>query len=205
MQQRVKPRTTNVTAPPAHTNAPEDRTEAAAQFYEQTPWANPQHPSHQQNPEMTNFYNPVRTASGPYATPSAQHRVASGSASTIEATSNQNSSALGQHSYNAMEQPTSHPIDDSPSHPLRRRNSGAHSVPPAHSKRELPPHENSHTPGPQGTRAYGLHSDNPAAQQYPANGLHTGDTPRDRDAERPPGILGQRPFAVGVNGGRVGV
>ena len=59
---------------------------AEEQFLEQTPWANPQHPAHQQNPGAVNrrILHSSRPHS-PYATPPAQRRpaVGLGSASTI--------------------------------------------------------------------------------------------------------------------------
>lgn len=204
VQQRVASRQPALAAP---SNAHEDRTEAAVQFYEQTPWANPHHPAHQDNPAMSNFYNPAaRTTSASYATPLAQHRIPSGpngSASTIEALSNPNSSAIGQHSHNALDPSQQHPSEDTPL--LRRVTSGAQSVPPPTGKREITLPETSQTPVPSSAKAFGLHPENSVSQQFPAGALHVGETPRDRDAERPGGILGQRPFAVGVNGSRLGV
>ena len=62
---------------------------AEEQFLEQTPWANPQHPAHQQqqmNPAFRRFSHQQRPHS-PYRTPAAQHRdsenINHGSASTI--------------------------------------------------------------------------------------------------------------------------
>lgn len=90
-------------APPAYVRPSYGRTstadEAAAeeQFIERTPWANPQHPAHQQTHQQSHYgvaSSAPRAAN--YHTPIGQRRldVPNGSASTIEAHSNPPSSGV---------------------------------------------------------------------------------------------------------------
>ncbi|KAF1999360.1 hypothetical protein P154DRAFT_229938 [Amniculicola lignicola CBS 123094] len=94
--------TTRVPAPAPYVrayNRPSAADEAAAeeQFIERTPWANPQHPAHQQSHYAP---GPSRIQGQPYQTPAGQRRVVdvhapNGSASTIDVMSNPPSSATG--------------------------------------------------------------------------------------------------------------
>ncbi|KAL5431167.1 hypothetical protein PMIN06_012382 [Paraphaeosphaeria minitans] len=77
-----------------------DEAAAEEQFIERTPWANPQHPAHQQSHQQSHY----GVASGAprvssYHTPMSQRRmeVPNGSASTIEAHSNPPSGGLHNH------------------------------------------------------------------------------------------------------------
>jgi hypothetical protein len=86
--------------PTTYRNATADEAAAEEQFIERTPWANPQHPVHQQA-HYTGPPGPPRAASQSYQTPAGQRRMVdlqapNGSASTIEANSNPPSSAAGQ-------------------------------------------------------------------------------------------------------------
>lgn len=71
-----------------------DEVAAEEQFIEKTPWANPQHPAHQnQNPHYAVAMGGSRVPSQAYQTPAGQRRVIdihapNGSASTIDALSN---------------------------------------------------------------------------------------------------------------------
>ncbi|KAF2707690.1 hypothetical protein K504DRAFT_503917 [Pleomassaria siparia CBS 279.74] len=87
--------TTQPAAPPPYVRpyirtSAADEAAAGEQFIERTPWANPQHPAHQQS-----HYAPAssRAASQTYQTPAAQRRMVdihapNGSGSTIDAASN---------------------------------------------------------------------------------------------------------------------
>lgn len=189
-----------------HSNA--ERTAAAEEFYESTPWANPNHPSHAQiNP--ASFYQP-QLSSLSYATPAAQMRATdavNGSAgSTVDALSGPPSSvAPGTHSsshhaaasHHVMDQlnhaangPNAPAADDTPVPMLKRVGSGAGSAPPMAAKREL----------------YGGVMDLDRPSSTAARALAPPDhAPFDAQrTERPGGLLGQRtgPFAVGVGGDR---
>jgi hypothetical protein len=85
-----------------------DRSIAEEQFFEQTPWANPQHPAHA-NATIQNFH--TQTAPVQFLTPVLQKRnvdiaAINGSASTIELASNPPSSAAGP-SQHRVESPLS--------------------------------------------------------------------------------------------------
>ncbi|KAF2875010.1 Sds3-like-domain-containing protein [Massariosphaeria phaeospora] len=77
-----------------------DEAAAEEQFLERTPWANPQHPVHQQSHYQGLVPGPSRAPSQTYQTPAGQRRVVdinatNGSASTIEVNSNPPSSTAG--------------------------------------------------------------------------------------------------------------
>ncbi|KAF2786196.1 hypothetical protein K505DRAFT_380424 [Melanomma pulvis-pyrius CBS 109.77] len=96
--------TTRPVAPPLPYVRPYNRTSAAdeaaaeEQFIERTPWANPQHPAHQQS--HYGVAGPTRAPSQSYQTPAGQRRMVdvalNGSASTIEVTSNPPSTSNGR-------------------------------------------------------------------------------------------------------------
>lgn len=80
-------------------NTTADEAAAEEQFIERTPWANPQHPAHQQA-QFAATQGPSRAPSQTYQTPAGQRRVVdvhapNGSASTIEVNSNPPSSTAG--------------------------------------------------------------------------------------------------------------
>lgn len=173
-----------------------ERTAAAEEFYEQTPWANPNHPSHAQN-SMSSFYQPQSSAALSFSTPASQvqrlpDRI-NGSGSTIDALSGPPSSALGPASLPATssalnaQPPGLPPLDDTPAPMLKRVGSGASSVPPVGIKRDL---------------YADLERPNSVTHSKPMTGVQEPFEAPPREAA-PAGLLSARPgpFATVVGGG----
>ncbi|KAJ6145265.1 hypothetical protein N7470_009160 [Penicillium chermesinum] len=95
------------------------RTDAEEAFLEQTPWANPQHPIHQQQPQhqYSQQHRPQARAhesqQAPFTTPAAQKRVVdvnapNGSASTIPENMSAANSSANNTPYGTEQEPRSH-------------------------------------------------------------------------------------------------
>lgn len=103
IQIRPNPQPVPYVRPYNNRNVAADEAAAEEQFIERTPWANPQHPMHQQQPHYHGATaGPSRANGQTYQTPAGQRRVVDihapgGSASTIEITSNPPSSTAQQH------------------------------------------------------------------------------------------------------------
>ncbi|KAF2654196.1 hypothetical protein K491DRAFT_717369 [Lophiostoma macrostomum CBS 122681] len=174
---------------PYNRNVRADEVAAEEQFIESTPWANPQHPAHQQS-HYTVPPAAVRAPSQTYQTPAGQRRVVdmhapNGSASTIDITSNPPSSTAGQ----AL--PSNGRLTESESPVLQMKRH----------PNDLPPYLD--TPGSHPRNIAGMVRDSYATNAHLLSGP-AGDVPLDDQAPPRWGNANIRPLNAGASAVPVG-